>query len=169
MTNIFSIHTIRFIGLIVLQVLVLSHINFMGYINPYIYILFIILYPVKNNRLLFILLSFLLGLFVDMFLDSGGVHAAASVTIAFIRPAALKFSFGAVYEHQTIKFGSIDFGQRFTYITILTVIHHFILFSLEIFNFSKILFVLKNTLFSSIFTIILSVLLIIIFSGTNKK
>lgn len=169
MTNILSKHTIRFVVLLLLQVLVLSHINFMGYINPYPYILFIILFSIKNNRLLFILLSFLLGLFIDIFLDSGGIHAAASVTIAFIRPVALKFSFGAVYDHQTIKFSAAEFGQRITYISILTVIHHFILFLLEIFNFSKIFLVLKNTLFSSIFTIILCFLITIIFSGINKK
>lgn len=169
MTSLFSIHSVRFIVLLLLQVLVLSHINFMGYVNPYLYILFIILYPIKNNRMVFILLSFLLGLFVDMFLDSGGIHAAASVTIAFIRPAALKTSFGAVYEHQALKFSAIDVGQRITYITILTFIHHLILFLLEFFNFSKILLVLKSTLFSSIFTIILCVLVTIIFSRSNKK
>ena len=169
MTNLLSRHTIRFVVLLLLQVLLLSHVNFMGYINPYPYILFVILFPIKNNRMVFILLSFLLGLFVDMFLDSGGIHAAATVTIAFLRPAALKFCFGAVYEHQTIKFHTIDFGQRFRYISIITIIHHLILFLLEIFNFSKILLVLKSTLFSSIFTIILCLLITIIFSNTNKK
>ena len=169
MTNLLSIHTIRFIVLLLLQVLLLRHVNFMGYINPYPYILFILLFPVKNNRLVFILLSFLLGLFIDMFLDSGGIHAASAVTIAFIRPAALKFSFGAIYDHQALKFSNVDLGQRITYISILTVIHHFILFSLEIFNFSKILLVLKNTLFSSIFTILLCLIITIIFSGPNKK
>jgi len=169
MNNLFSIHTVRFIILVLIQVLLLSHINFMGYITPYLYILFILLYPIKNNRMLFVFLSFLLGLSVDMFLDSGGMHAAATLTISYIRPVALKFSFGSVYEHQTIKFSAIDFGQRLTYITILTIVHHFILFSLDIFNFSKILLVLKNTLFSSIFTIILCVLISIIFSSANKK
>ncbi|MEJ6792411.1 MAG: rod shape-determining protein MreD [Lacinutrix sp.] len=169
MTNLFSIHNIRFIVLLLLQVLILSQVNFMGYINPYPYILFVLLFPVKNNRILFILLSFILGILIDMFLDSGGIHAAATVTIAFIRPASLKFSFGAVYEHNAIKFGNVDFGQRITYITILTLIHHFILFLLEIFNFSQILLVLKNTLFSSIFTILLCLLITIIFSSTNKK
>ena len=93
MNNAITINIARFIILILLQVLVLNNINFLGYINPYIYILFIILYPIKNNRLLFIFLSFLLGLTVDLFLDSGGVHAAACVTIAYIRPILLKFSF----------------------------------------------------------------------------
>jgi len=169
MISFFSIHTIRFVVLLLIQVLLLSHVNFMGYLNPYPYILFVLLFPIKNNRMLFILLSFLLGLLIDIFLDSGGIHAAACVTIAFIRPVALKYSFGALYEHQTVKFSNVDFVQRITYISILTIIHHLVLFLLEIFNFSRILLVLKHTLFTSIFTIILCLLITIIFSSTNKK
>jgi hypothetical protein len=167
MNSIIFTHTFRFIILALLQVLVLSHINFLGYLNPYVYILFILLYPLKNNRIIFLLVSFLLGLTIDMFMDSGGVHAAACVTIAFIRPFVLKFSFGAVYDHQTMKFGNVEFGSKLTYITILTIIHQFILFSLEIFNFSKIILILQYTLFSSIFTIIICVLTTIIFSRRN--
>lgn len=164
MNSIIFTHTFRFIILVLLQVLVLNYINFLGYINPYLYILFILLYPLKNNRVVFILLSFFLGLSIDMFSDSGGVHAAAAVSIAFIRPFVLKFSFGAVYDHQTMKFSNVEFGSKLTYFTIMTLIHHFILFSLEIFNLFKIILILQNTLFSSIFTIILCVLATIIFS-----
>lgn len=168
MNSIIEKNSIRFILLVLLQVFVLNHINFLGYINPYLYILFIIIYPVKNSRSLFIFLSFLLGLSVDMFSDSGGVHAAASVTLAFIRPAFLKSIFGALYEHQTIKFNSIDFGAKLVYISLLAVAHHLILFALEIFNISKIILIAQKTLFSSIFTIILCVLVSVIFSGKNK-
>ena len=140
----------------------------MGSINPYPYILFIILYPANNNRTLFIFLSFILGLMVDIFSNSGGVHAAACVTIAFIRPAVLKFAFGMVYEHQTIKFSTTEFSNRITYFSILIVIHHLILFMLEIFNISNILLVLQKTLFSSIFTIILSTLISILFSNKQR-
>lgn len=158
----------RFIVLVLVQVLVLNQINFLGYINPYIYILFILLYPVKNSRTLFILLGFILGLSIDLFLDSGGIHAAACVSIAYIRPVVLKFCFGTVYEYQAIKFDTVEFGSKFLYITILTVIHHFILFSLEIFNISKIILILQKTLFSSIFTIILCILVTVIFSRKTK-
>jgi rod shape-determining protein MreD len=153
---------------VVFQVLILNHINFLGYINPYIYILFIALFPIKNNRMALILLSFLLGLTIDLFLDTGGVHAAASVLIAYARPVILKSSFGTIYEHQTIKFNSVDFGSKLTYFTLLTVIHHLVLFSLEIFSFSKIILVLQKTLFSSIFTIFLSVIITILFSRKTK-
>ena len=80
MNNLIFKNITRFILLVLVQVIVLNKINFLGYINPYIYILFIILFPIKNNRVLFIFLGFLLGLTVDLFLDSGGVHAAACVT-----------------------------------------------------------------------------------------
>ncbi len=168
MNNIISTNIARFITLVLVQVLVLNNINFLGYISPYIYILFIILFPIKNNRLLFILLSFLLGLTIDLFLDSGGINAAACVTIAYIRPVILKFVFGTIYEHQTVKFNNTELGQRLTYFSIITITHHLILFSLEVFNTTKILLILKKTLFSSIFTIILCVLITILFSRKNK-
>ena len=158
----------RFILLVGLQVSVLNHINFLGYINPYVYILFILLFPIKNNRTLFIFLSFLLGLTIDIFSDSGGIHAAACVSIAYVRPVILKFSFGTVYEYQTIKFDTVEFSSKFIYIIIMTVIHHFILFSLEIFNISKVILTFQKTLFSSIFTIILCIMITIIFSRKTK-
>ena len=164
MNNVVFNTVLRFVVLTLVQVLILNNINFLGYINPYIYILFIILYPVKNNRTLFIFLSFLLGLSIDLFTDSGGVHAAASVFIAYIRPPVLKFSFGMIYEHQTIKFAQTELGNRLVYFSILTTIHHLVMFSMEIFNFNDIILILQKTLFSSIFTILLCLLTTVLFS-----
>lgn len=159
---------IRFFGLIIAQVLIFNHINFTGTINPYPYILFILLYPANNNRTLFIFLSFLLGLAVDMFSDSGGVHAAACLTIAYVRPAILKFAFGMIYEHQTIRFNNTEIGNRIIYFSVLILIHHFLMFLLEIFNISRILMVFQKTLFSSIFTLILCILISTLFSKKQR-
>jgi hypothetical protein len=126
------------------------------------------LFPVKNNRTLFIFLSFLLGLTIDIFSDTGGIHAAACVSIAYVRPIILKFSFGTIYEYQTIKFDTVEFSSKFIYIVLMTVIHHLILFSLEIFNTSKVILTFQKTLFSSIFTIILCIMITIIFSRKTK-
>jgi rod shape-determining protein MreD len=168
MNNSVFIHIIRFITLVLLQVIVFNNINFLGYINPYVYIMFIALFPVKNNRIIIIFLSFLLGLTIDLFSDTGGIHAAACVFIAYIRPIILKFSFGVIYEHQAIKFNTVEFGEKLTYLTILTLLHHFVFFFLEIFNVSKIILILQRTIFSSIFTILLIVLVTIIFSKKMK-
>ncbi|WP_411767870.1 rod shape-determining protein MreD [Winogradskyella sp. A3E31] len=160
-------NVIRFILLVLAQVLICNNINFMGYINPYIYILFILLFPVKDSRLQVIFLSFLIGTTIDMFSDSGGVHAAASVVIAYARPLFLKFSFGTLYEYQTIKFSHTDLGNLTIYVATMTLLHHLVLFSLEIFNISNILQILQQTLFSGIFTLIICVLLIVLF-GRRK-
>jgi rod shape-determining protein MreD len=164
MNNIVLRIILSFIGLVLLQVLVCSNINFLGEINPYVYVIFIILYPVTNNRLLFIFLSFFIGYTVDIFLDSGGVHAAASVAIAYIRPLFLKFSFGAAYDYQSIKFSNIDFSRRLIYFLLLIVIHHLILFSLVVFDKNKAVLILQQTVYSSSFTLILSLLFSSLFS-----
>ncbi len=168
MNNVVGINAIRFITLLLVQVVICNNINFLGYINPYIYIIFIFLFPIRDSRLVLLLVSFLLGMLVDMFSDSGGVHAAAAVCLAYARPILLKTSFGMLYEHHSIKFSDTEIGSLLTYITFGVVLHHFILFSLEIFNISNILLILKKTLFSSIFTILLSVLIIILFSRKRK-
>ena len=155
---------LSFIGLILLQVIVCSNINFLGDLNPYVYVIFILLYPVTKNRLLFIFLSFLLGFSIDLFLDSGGMHAAASVAIAYIRPVFLKFSFGAAYDYQSLKFSNTDFTQRLVYFLFIIVIHHFILFSLVLFDQNKIALIIEQALYSSIFTLIICLLLTSLFS-----
>ena len=95
--------------LIIAQTIIFNNINLFGYLNPFIYIIFIIYYPIKNDRIFFIFISFIIGLLIDIFSDTLGLHAAASVTIAYLRPFILKISFGLAYIHQVIKFKNIDF------------------------------------------------------------
>lgn len=166
MNSLVLTNTFRFIFLVLLQVLLLNNINFLGYINPYLYLLFIILYPFNGNQTLFLLLSFLLGLAVDVFEDSGGINAAACLVAAYVRPVVLRFSFGISYDYQTIKFSSTPIGSRISYVVILVFVHHFILFLLEFFNFAHLLLLLKKGLYSGIFTIVLIFISLFLF---NKK
>lgn len=160
---------VRFFILVLAQVLVFNHINLFGYINPYIYTLFILLFPVKKeSRMLFIFLSFLIGVSIDLFSDSGGVHAVASVTIAYIRPVVLRWVFRNAYEYQTLKIAATSLGQRSLYIILLILTHHLILFCLEIFSFTDIPFILKKTLFTSIFTSCLCILFMVLFSRKKR-
>lgn len=168
MNNVVITNIFRFIFLILLQVLLLNNINFAGYINPYLYVLFIILFPFNGNQTLFLLLSFLLGLGVDVFEDSGGINAAACLAVAYIRPLILRFSFGVSYDYQTIKFSSTPAGSRLSYVAIIVFIHHFILFLLEFFNFEHLLLLFKKTFFSGLFTIILVFLSLALFKRRSK-
>lgn len=168
MNNSAVLNIARFIILVLLQVTIISNINFMGYINPYLYIWFILLLPIKTAQWKVIFYSFLIGLTIDIFQDSGGVNAAASLVIAYLRPMILRFSFGISYEHQTVRFQNTPFKHRFTYIFIMVLIHHFVLFLLEVFNLSDLIFVLKKTLFSSIFTILLLMVLTTLFQKRRR-
>lgn len=118
----------RFILLLMAQVLIFNRINLFGYINPFPYILFIILYPVNGNRYGLLLSSFFLGIIMDMFCNSGGVHAASCLILANYRPYIFKFSFGLSYEYQTVKLNDVLRPERFSFILIAVVLHHFTLF-----------------------------------------
>jgi len=72
------------------------------------------------------------------------------------------------YIHQVIKFKNIDFKNKLIYLTLLTVMHHTVLFSLEIFNLSKTLFIIDRVIMSSIFTITLCILFSYLFK-TNER
>ncbi len=126
--------------------------------------LFILIFPFTGNKSLLISLSFLLGLSIDFFSDSGGVHAAASVFIAYLRPFLLKFSFGVSYEYNAIKLSKVTFIERLSYISMMILLHHTVLFSLEIFSTSRVLLILKSTLFSGIFSLFLILCSLVLFS-----
>ena len=76
----------RFVFLVLLQVLIFNNIQVFSFITPFIYILFIILLPFETPKWLRLILGFFLGLLVDMFSNSGGIHIASTVLIAFISP-----------------------------------------------------------------------------------
>ena len=168
MNSALFINIIRFILLLAAQIVIFNNINLFGYINPYPYILFILLYPVNSDRSGLLIASFCLGLVVDLFSNSGGIHAAACLILAYVRPTFFKFAFGLSYEYQTVKINDKLSPERFTFIFISILTHHLILFLLEYFKFSFILNALLRTLVSTIFTLIVSILIIYIFKP-NKK
>lgn len=158
----------RFILLLAAQVLVFNRIDLFGYINPFPYILFIILYPVNGNKSGLLLASFFLGIMMDMFCNSGGVHAAACIILAYFRPSLFKFSFGLSYEYQTVRLNDVLTPERFSFILLAVVIHHSVLFVLEVFKISFILDILLRTVLSTIFTIIASVIIIYIIKPSKR-
>lgn len=161
-----ALRVVFFFGLILLQVILFSKMSIGGYV-PFVYILFILRFPIRFNTSLFLFLSFILGLSLDVFFNSGGVHAAACTVIAYIRPIVLRFSFGRNYEHQTIKLTKVSQSARIAYISILVIVHHLVLFALETFNFKFVLFTLKSVVFSSLYTILMCLLLVTLFK--NRK
>lgn len=168
MNNVLVTNGLRFVFLVLIQVILFNHINLFGYVNPLIYISAILLFPIKKNKTALLLYSFLLGLSVDFFSNSGGINAAATVFIAFIRLPVLEVILGrSDFDYQLFKLRSIAFEKALFYIIILTLVHHFIVFSLAYFDLSLIKSILKSSLITSVFTVLIIVIGIILF--TRKK
>lgn len=162
------LNSIRFFVFLSLQVLIFNNINLFGYLNPYPYVLFILLYPVNSNKSVLLLGSFALGILLDIFCNSGGIHTTASLILAFIRPTLFKFSFGLSYEYQTVKIADKISPERITLLLLAIFIHHFILFYLEYFRIGLLFTILSRTLLSTLFTFTIC-LLIIYLIKPNKR
>ncbi|MBE0423125.1 MAG: rod shape-determining protein MreD [Lutibacter sp.] len=168
MNNLALNNVIRFVGLLFLQVFILNHVNIFGHINPMVYIAWVFLYPVRKTRNLFLILSFLLGISVDFFSDSGGVNAFAITFIAYFRlPILMAVLRKSDLDYAQFNLKTLSFNKIILFISILTIIHHFIVFGLEYFNFGEFLNIISKTIVTSIFTILISFLGITLF--TKKK
>jgi rod shape-determining protein MreD len=150
-----------FVLLVLFQLLIFNNIEFSGYINPYIYILFILLLPFTTPRLVLLLCGLALGLIIDLFMGTPGVHSSATVLMAFSRPTVMAmFSPREGYQSGTYpRLGQFGMEWFVKYTVMLVLIHHFALFYLEVFNFHHFFSTLLRAFLSSILTS-----LIIIFS-----
>ncbi len=168
MNNNFIGNSVRFIILIVFQILVFNHVSlsFLSNANPYPCILFVLLLPLKLDKLALLSISFIFGLVLDMSQNTGGAHAAACLVLAYARPLILVSSFGLSYENQSLKFADIELKGMIVYVLVGTLLHHIILFSLEVFSWSHIFFIIKQIVFSALFT---SICVLLFFGLTQKN
>lgn len=145
---------IRFILLILFQVLVLNQDQMLIHemVNPYLYMLFILLLPFNLPRPALQLLGLLLGLTLDMFSDSMGLHAAACVFIAYLRPFILNIlspQGGFEVIQRTPSVTSMGTSQFAIYVSILVLLHNIAYFSLSVFSFADPLYLLIKILLST--------------------
>lgn len=150
----------RFVILVLVQVLVLNNIQLNGYLVPYAYVLFILLMPFETPRWALLLSAFVLGISVDIFTQTPGIHAAACVLMAYMRPWALEL--GAPrdgYEPGTYpRVFYYGFQWFLRYTVILVLAHHLVLFYLEVFRFAEFFSTLLRVILSSLFSIVVIML-----------
>lgn len=151
---------LRFVILVLVQVLILNNIQFSGFINPYLYVLFILLLPFETPNWLLITSAFLLGLSVDLFSGTPGMHAAASTIMAFCRPFVLHLlSNRNEYETGTLpRIYYFGFEWFLKYSFILILIHHFSLFYIETFKFGEFFLTFFRVTLSTLFTLLLVII-----------
>ncbi|MFO7938329.1 MAG: rod shape-determining protein MreD [Bacteroidales bacterium] len=159
-----------FLFLLLVQVLVLNNIQLSGYLNPYIYILFILVLPFETPAWLILILGFMLGVSVDAFTHTPGMHASATTLMAFIRPGLLKVMAPRDgYENETTpSITHYGFAWFAKYVAILIVVHHIALFMVEAGRIEGIGQTLLKALTSSLFTWVLLVMTHYFFRRRNR-
>jgi len=160
MIKIYLRNIIRFATVILLQLLIFNNIELSGYIVPYFYVIFIILMPFETPRWLLLITAFLLGITLDLLMMTPGIHASATVFMAFIRPFVLNtFAPRDGYEPGTfprVHYYGMWWFARYT--LILVGLHHLFLFSVEAFSIMTVFHVILRAILSSILTTIFIVL-----------
>lgn len=123
-----------FIGLVLLQVLILNNIHLLGYATPFVYIYFIIRYEKDISRNSLMLLAFFIGLIIDIFSNTPGINAGASVFLAFARPLFL-----AMYKPRDTDFLSpslraMGISSYLKYLLTCVFTHHLVLYLIMFFS-----------------------------------
>jgi len=152
-------YTLMFAVLVLLQVLLLNQIHLGGFLNPYIYILFILVLPISMPQYQVLILSFLIGITVDWFSNTLGLHAASAVLIGFLRSQIMKLiTIREIEQSDYPGLKQTGINWFLTYVSVLVVTHHLFLFYLEVFTFDNFFRTLLRALLSSVFTIVIIVL-----------
>lgn len=153
-------YSLIFVVSVLLQVFIFNNILIARVIAPFFYILFILLLPFYTPRALLLFLSFMLGLTVDIFTNTPGVHASAALLTGFVRPGVLQL----ISSRETLESVSeprvenMGFQWFIGYTVFLVLIHHLFLFFIEAFTFEGFLLTMLRVVLSSILTVSLIVL-----------
>ena len=150
---------VRFCLFILVQVFVLNNVPPLHHlVTPYIYFLFILWLPFKMGRKSVMILAFLLGFVLDCFTKTYGLHTAPCVLIAYLRPFLINLLIsqeGAESNYNEPSIKSMGFTPYFTYIAILTIAHHSLLFFLEALQTGGYLYFIIKTLLSTAVSLLL--------------
>ena len=151
---------ISFITLLFFQVFVFNNMNIFGFINPMIYLVFLVIYDFDSDQTLFILVCFLLGFSTDFFSQSGGAHTIATLTVSFLRPILIRNAYGVTSEVPISFQADTRKINKYIFLSLILILHHLIYFSVVFFSLSAIYLIIKNVFLTFIFSLILNVMVL---------
>ncbi|MBR5983151.1 MAG: hypothetical protein IK025_05470 [Bacteroidales bacterium] len=145
-------YILYFFVLLFVQTLILDQISVSVYVNAFVYILFIMMLPIETNKYLVLLLGLLMGLGVDLFDSTLGLHASGGVLVAFVRTFALDiYSPHDGYEaNKQLSVRNYGYLWFIKYALTLIIVHHLWIFFFENLSFANIFFTLAKVVISSV-------------------
>ena len=145
---------LRYIVVMLLQVLLFNQLQLWGVCHPYIYVLCLLMMPITLPHSASMLIGAVAGIIMDVFCNSLGVHMAACILLMFIRP----YLIGLIVNdkdrlNEQISLRAIGMEALIKYVVILVLIHHLTVFMLAAWSWQHIGFVMLETVVSSFITI----------------
>lgn len=164
------IHAISFVIYLFLQVIIFKNSVLFGSAFCFLYVGYLLVLPVETSSLWLMLVGFAMGLFIDMFYDSVGIHAFASVAIMYLRNFWLaRVTPQGGYDNGAVPSIAADGLQWFLiYATPLVFIHHALLFFIEVGGFHYVGYTLLKIIFSTFYTIVLMLIVQYLFPGERR-
>jgi hypothetical protein len=149
------ISLIYFLLFAALQIFLFFNMALFGYAFCYIYIGFLLILPIETPKLLLMLIGMSTGLIIDIFYDTLGIHTAACILVAFIRPHIINILTprGGYDTGSEVSLSSLGFQWVITYASLLIFAHHILLFFLESWGFHIFFFTLFKAICSTLFTL----------------
>ncbi len=163
--NVFSDLLFAFL-LVTFQIIVLNRVVIAQKYTPVMYPLFIMFYPFFRNRYVFLGISFLLGLTIDIHLGTWGINALATTTIAYFRTLIFRTSTDTTTDF--FSFQSLQWSQFVVFIISSIFIHQLIVQYLEFFKFTRFFEILLNVVVTSLISFICILLYAIAFKIKQK-
>ena len=150
------VHRIKwFLGLALLQVLVLNQMHILGYATPFLYIYFILKLHTRIGQNALMLWAFLLGLLIDMFSNTPGLNAASATCLAFFRTGILRLvTLRDLDEGFRPSIRTMGASAFFRYVFLSCVLFCTVFFLIDTFSFYKLLFLFFKILSSVVATMI---------------
>ena len=164
------LNIIRFVALVVAQVLLINHIRLGGYVHPYIYLIFVMLLPINTPGWQLLIAGFSIGLVIDLFMGTLGMHAGATTMMAFCRPAIIRIVSGSqkLENAREPNINQLGFPWFLRYTLCMVLVHNFTYFMLEGFSFHLVGQALLRILISVPVSTFLIIVVMYLFAREKK-
>jgi rod shape-determining protein MreD len=178
--NVYLKNALRFCVIVLLQVLILNKVTLRWWsepsvfpvFTPYIYPLFILLLPFETPVWGLLICGFVLGLSIDSFTNTAGMHALATVLIAYLRTNVLS----ALLPRNLSEYSGMQPSTRnmgwmpfLVYSGFLLILHHLVFFSVELWNFSNIGQLMLKTLASVVTSMLFIIVYLLLFTRQDNS
>jgi len=178
--NVYIKNILRFCIIVLLQVLILNKITLRWWNEPsgfpifipYVYPLFILLLPFETPVWALLIIGFILGTTVDTFMNTAGMHACATILIAYLRTNVLSALMPrnlSEYNGQNPTIKTMGWMPFLVYSLFLILLHHLVFFTIELWNFSNIGILLLKALVATITSMLFVIVYLLLFTRQTSS